>query len=65
MFIALFDTAWTEFFSIVVFIVFSTMFTYHVTCGMEKKIVSIEFKDSASVFAALRNTFTIDGGFIL
>lgn len=41
------------------------MFTYHVTCGMEKKIVSIDCKDRASVLGALRNTFAVEEGFHL
>lgn len=41
------------------------MYTYHVTCGVEKKLVNIDCKDSPTVFGALQSTFGIDGGFLL
>lgn len=41
------------------------MYKYHVTCGMEKKLVNIDRKDSPAVFSALQSTFRIDGDFLL
>jgi hypothetical protein len=41
------------------------MYTYHVTCGVEKKLVNIDNKDSNTVFSSLRSAFRIDDDFVL
>lgn len=41
------------------------MYTYHVTCNVEKKLINIDHKDRPTVFSALRSTFKIDGDFLL
>lgn len=38
------------------------MYTYHVTCGVNKKVVSIDSQDQATVCSAISSAFLMESG---